>query len=680
LTDSAANSFKFRIPAGTIIPAFGFQTFTEGADFGNPANSGALAPFGFSEDGEEAYLSASSAAGTLSGYREGVAFAASESDVPFGRYTSSTGRVDFVAMSAPTLGTANAYPKVGPIVINELMYHPVSGGDEYIELRNIASHDVPLFDPANPANTWQLTDGISFVFPTGVTIPTNGLLMVVPIDPATFRTKYSIPAAVQILGPYSGALNNAGENVALSAPLDPEPGVPLSYFVVDQVSYDDAAPWPATADGSGPSLERKFALNYSNDVANWVAGPSGGTPGATNLITAFSTVAGRNVFYNRSAFDGNNSAATSLDDGALAGDKQALLPGQTAAFVNYTSFNKGMNGLMIDVAGLPSGANLTAEDFTFKMGNDSAPGGWGAAPPPTSASVRAGAGAGGSDRVTIVWPDGAILNQWLQVTVKVDANTGLANPDVFYFGNAVGETGESAADAQVTAADEQGVISHPRSIFSPASLSDHYDFNRDRVVNANDAVIARQNQTSAAAALVLFTAPTGGSGVGFLPVAAPGSASPTLDAAANSAAVSATPSGAAEAKSQSASPMSSSATQQPDSGLKSATAREADRALAVRLAAVDALVARFEHNHATAGLPVHQSVVALHSNMQPAARSISTAGLDLLFLSAVGQEIGPKNSARGVRRFDALPDAETPTTVSDGGRLKPNAPGKHSRA
>src|SRR5207248_189291 len=164
---------------------------------------------GFSEDGEDAYLSASSSAGTLSGFREGVSFAASESDVPFGRYTTSTGRVDFVAMSAPTFGAANAYPKVGPIVINELMYHPASGGDEFVELRNITGHDVPLFDPANPGNTWQLTDGILFVFPTGVTIPINGLALIVPIDPATFRTKYSIPAAVQIYGPYTGALNNA---------------------------------------------------------------------------------------------------------------------------------------------------------------------------------------------------------------------------------------------------------------------------------------------------------------------------------------------------------------------------------------------------------------------------------------------------------------------------------------
>ena len=41
-----------------------------------------------------------------------------------GRYVTSTGEVDFVPLSAQTPGAANAYPLVGPVVINELMYNP----------------------------------------------------------------------------------------------------------------------------------------------------------------------------------------------------------------------------------------------------------------------------------------------------------------------------------------------------------------------------------------------------------------------------------------------------------------------------------------------------------------------------------------------------------------------------
>ena len=48
-------------------------------------------------------------------------FGASETGTSFGRYLKSTGTYNFVPMSEPTPGAANAYPLVGPIVINEIM-------------------------------------------------------------------------------------------------------------------------------------------------------------------------------------------------------------------------------------------------------------------------------------------------------------------------------------------------------------------------------------------------------------------------------------------------------------------------------------------------------------------------------------------------------------------------------
>jgi len=44
--------------------------------------------------------------------------------------------------------------------------------------------------------------------------------------------------------------------------------------------------------------------------------------------------------------------------------KQALLPDGTASFANYTSYNNGINGLMVDIVG----ALPTAFDFSFKTG------------------------------------------------------------------------------------------------------------------------------------------------------------------------------------------------------------------------------------------------------------------------------------------------------------------------
>lgn len=46
------------------------------------------------------------------------------------------------------------------------------------------------------------------------------------------------------------------------------------------------------------------------------------------------TIVGRGIFYNNWAFDGNDPAPNVLDDLAIATDKSALLPGETATFAN----------------------------------------------------------------------------------------------------------------------------------------------------------------------------------------------------------------------------------------------------------------------------------------------------------------------------------------------------------
>jgi hypothetical protein len=84
----------------------------------------------------------------------------------------------------------------------------------------------------------------------------------------------------------------------------------------------------------------------------------------------------------------------------------------------------------------------------------------------------------------LIWPDGAIRNQWLQVTVLADDVTGLAAPDVFYFGNAVGETGDVPGDTLVDRYDAAAVAANPRGPDDPAPITDPYDFNRDGLVDA----------------------------------------------------------------------------------------------------------------------------------------------------------------------------------------------------
>lgn len=226
---------------------------------------------------------------------------------------------------------------------------------------------------------------------------------------------------------------------------------------------------------------------------------------AINLEMGVATVQGRQIFYNNSAWDGNDSSANAADDAAIAPDKAALLPGNMAAFANYTSYSRGVNGLMIDVANLHG--EPTAADFIFKVGNNNDPATWTPLAVSPNLTVRLGAGLNGSARITLVWPDGLIKKQWLQVTMLATPNTGLASPDVFYFGNAVGEVGNSSGDALVNISDIAAVRANQRSPLNPASLDFPYDCNRDSLVNVTDIAIVRGNQTSPISCLGLITVP-----------------------------------------------------------------------------------------------------------------------------------------------------------------------------
>jgi subtilisin family serine protease len=232
---------------------------------------------------------------------------------------------------------------------------------------------------------------------------------------------------------------------------------------------------------------------------------TGGRLNAANTLRHLlpTAVVGRHVFYNNSAFDGRSAAASPGDDNAIAADKAALLRGAgPATFANYTSYSKGINGVMVDVRNLPAG-DLTADDFAFNLGTDSdLLASWQPAPTPRAVSVRRGEGVDGSDRVTLTFADGAIKNTWLRVTVLANDHTGLAAPDVFYFGNAVGETGDSAADAAVNLFDVVAVRSHLFAGATPAT--NRFDLDRDGRVNSMDLVIALRARTDPALPLIIL--------------------------------------------------------------------------------------------------------------------------------------------------------------------------------
>lgn len=220
--------------------------------------------------------------------------------------------------------------------------------------------------------------------------------------------------------------------------------------------------------------------------ASPASAPSAGAPAFVDFVSA--DVVGRSVFYNHSQFDGTNPTANAADDAAIALDKRALLPGQTATMANYTSYSRGLNGILVDIDGLSG--TPTPDDFEFRTGNSADPSTWTAAPEPLLIAVRHAAGVGGSDRVTITWPDNALENTWLQVTVKASPNTGLKRPDVFYFGNLIGDSGANSAQPVVNATDRLAARNGPHSLANPASITSVVDYNRDSLVNMADELIA----------------------------------------------------------------------------------------------------------------------------------------------------------------------------------------------
>lgn len=243
LTDDAAVQ-QYVIPQGTVIPAGGFLSFPESLGFNlNPA-------------GDTVYFINPQGSRIL----DALQFTGQDDGVSFGRWPD--GANDLYPLQTPQPSTNNSAILIGDIVINELMYDPISGSDDdqYIELYNKGSTAVNL-------SQWQFTAGVTYTFPSNAVIPGNGYL-VVGRDVANLLSKYSNLSAANTFGNYGGKLSHDGERVALAMPVSLY-GTNSTYAVEDEVTYGTGGRWGQWSSGGGSSLELIDPHSNHRLAANW---------------------------------------------------------------------------------------------------------------------------------------------------------------------------------------------------------------------------------------------------------------------------------------------------------------------------------------------------------------------------------------------------------------------------
>ena len=157
------------------------------------------------------------------------------------------------------------------IVINEINYNSADDYDtqDWVELANNGGGAINL-------SGWQFKDEDDshvFVIPEQ-TILENGAFIVLAEDTAIFNEFF--PGTGPVVGNLNFGFSGGGELIRL---------YDANGVFIDQVTYDDDDPWPAEADGEGPTLE---LINPSLDNAlasSWGYSTNMyGTPGSENSV------------------------------------------------------------------------------------------------------------------------------------------------------------------------------------------------------------------------------------------------------------------------------------------------------------------------------------------------------------------------------------------------------------
>lgn len=287
ISDNTSTYAKFQVPNGTNIAASDFLVYDED-DFNSGSN---LIDFALNSSlGDDLYLLETDSEDNPISFVDHIRFDPSKNGESFGRWPDGDGQI--YPMINRTLGQLNTSVgngvRTGPVVVSEIHYSPLDPNQslEFIEIFNAGS-------AAESLANWRLRGEADFDFAAESLAP-GGVLVIASFDPITdtvslnqFLAEYPGVSAAQLRGPWSAGatnrLNNGGAAVklqrpdTLQVPVEGDPFYPM--LIEDTVNYDNQSPWPASADGTGPSLERMQTDVYGDLASNWQANatPSPGT-------------------------------------------------------------------------------------------------------------------------------------------------------------------------------------------------------------------------------------------------------------------------------------------------------------------------------------------------------------------------------------------------------------------
>lgn len=160
----------------------------------------------------------------------------------------------------------------GDLVINEILFNPVTGGSDYVELKNISQKSIDLFElyitnaKTGASNVKQIM-GHFILKPNEIAVLTADSLSQLQTYPATVPGRF-----IQMAIP---AYNNDSSTVKILR----------EELVIDKVSYTDKWQFRLLDNLKGKALERIDPKGNSNDSKNWHTAAESigfGTPGREN--------------------------------------------------------------------------------------------------------------------------------------------------------------------------------------------------------------------------------------------------------------------------------------------------------------------------------------------------------------------------------------------------------------